>query len=237
MNCAQCQPRLAALAGGDLEATWRERCQVHVTACADCAQRLGELRAAVALLRRVGQTEPLPTDFRAALHRRLAAEPPPKLPLSRRLWQLLEFAGLDSGRRLGLGAAAAGLLALLFLSPAVRPRAGEGAAAGGPPEQEIAAAFRVPSRRVAVVQLDFVAEVPLADVEFEVTLPSELHFVDGGQPVVERTLTWHGSLATGRNPIPLAVSGVKPGLYRVTAQARSPGMQVRHDILLEVVPS
>ena len=103
--------------------------------------------------------------------------------------------------------------------------------------QEVAAAFRVPSQRVAVVHLDFVADVALADVEFEVTLPIELHFVDGGKALAERTLLWHGQLAMGRNPIPLAVSGAKPGRYRVTAQARGSGVQVRHDILLEVVPS
>lgn len=240
MKCAQCRPLLAALAGGDLPASQRERCQAHVAACRDCAQRLGELQATVGLLRRVGRSEPLPPEFSASLHRRLAATPPPALPLWSRIWQTLGVVGLDSGPRLGL-AAAAGLAAVLVVTAAPWRSARDGATGAAAPAeapgQEIAAAFRVPSHRVAVVHLDFVADVALADVEFEVTLPSELHFVDGGQPVVERTLLWRGSLAMGRNPIPLAVSGAKPGRYRVTAQARGAGVQVRHDILLEVVPS
>lgn len=234
MKCAQCRPLLAALAGGDLPTRQSERCQEHLAACTDCARRLDELQATVALLRRIGRSEPLPRDFAAALHRRLAAAPPPPTPLMSRLWQALALLGLDSGKRLGL--AAAGLCALLLAVGTVR-HARDGGAAAYAPEQEVAAAFRVPSRRVAIVHLDFVADAALADVEFEVTLPSELHFVDAGKPLAERTLLWHGSLAMGRNPIPLAVSGVKPGRYRVTAQARGSGVQVRHDILLEVVPS
>lgn len=234
MKCAQCRPLLAALAGGDLPTRQSERCQAHLSDCPDCARRLGELRATVTLLRRVGRSEPLPRDFAAALHRRLAAVPPPSPPLLSRLWQGLALLGLDSGKRLGL--AAVGLGALLLAAGAVR-HARDGGGAAYAPEQEVAAAFRVPSRRVAVVHLDFVADAALADVEFEVTLPSELHFIDAGKPLPERTLLWHGSLAMGRNPIPLAISGAKPGRYRVTAQARGSGVQVRHDILLEVVPS
>ncbi len=242
MKCTHCRPLLAALAGGDLPAAQRERCQAHVAACRGCAQHLAELQATVGLLRRVGQSEPLPPDFAAALHRRLAAVPPPPMPFLSRLWQALGGLGLDSGPRLGLGlGAAAGLCVLLFVVGRIGPGGRDNGTLAYAPTAaavpEIAAAFRVPSRRVAVVHLDFVADVALADVEFEVTLPSELHFVDGGQPLAERTLLWHGSLAMGRNPIPLAVSGVKPGRYRVTAQARGPGVQVRHDILLEVVPS
>ena len=241
MKCTHCRPLLAALAGGDLPAAQRERCQAHVAQCCGCAQHLAELQSTVGLLRRVGQSEPLPPDFAAALHRRLAAVPPPPTPFLSRLWQALGGLGLDSGPRLGLGlGAAVGLGALLVVAGRLGHSRDSGTLAYAPTAAaapEIAAAFRVPSRRVAVVHLDFVADVALADVEFEVTLPSELHFVDAGQPLAERTLLWHGSLAMGRNPIPLAVSGAKPGRYRVTAQARGPGVQVRHDILLEVVPS
>jgi hypothetical protein len=95
----------------------------------------------------------------------------------------------------------------------------------------------VPQKRIAVVHLDFVSDESIDDVEFEVTLPSELHFIDGGHALAQRTLSWRGSLSTGSNPIPLAVRGSKPGRYRVTAQARGLGLAVRHDILLEVEPS
>ena len=100
MKCAQCRPRLAALAGGDLGTAESARYAAHLASCAACAEELGALRQTVALLRRVGRAEPLPADFRAALHRRLAAEPPPRRPWSRQLWQFLEWARLDSGRRI-----------------------------------------------------------------------------------------------------------------------------------------
>ncbi len=238
MKCAQCRPQLAALAGGDLSRRDRERCEAHVAACPACAQQLRELKSTIALLRRVGAEEPLPPALGAALHRRLAATPPPELPWSRRLAEVLERLGLQGSRPLALVGAAVALGALLLVSQGGRVgHRSEGSPALYAADQEVAAAFRVPSQRVAVVHLDFVADVALADVEFEVTLPTELHFVDGGKPLAERTLSWRGSLLMGRNPIPLAVSGAKPGRYRVTAQARGSGVQVRHDILLEVVPS
>lgn len=238
MKCAQCRPQLAALAGGELSRRDRERCAAHVAECPACAEQLRELQSTIALLRRVGAQEPLPPDFGAALHRRLAATPPPVLPWSQRLVEVLESLGLQGGRPLAFaGAGAAVALAAFLLISRAGHRPGEGSAPLYAAGQEVAAAFRVPSQRVAVVHLDFVADVALADVEFEVTLPSELHFVDGGKPLAERTLAWRGSLLMGRNPIPLAVSGAKPGRYRVTAQARGSGVQVRHDILLEVVPS
>jgi hypothetical protein len=237
MKCEQCRPLLAALSGGDLAKEKSERCRAHIAGCTSCAQELRELRDTVALLRRVGQSEPLPAEFTASLHRRLAATPPPEKPLFSRLWGVLERLGLDSGPRLGFSVSVAGLLGVLLLSPVPPRRASESATPAYAPEQEVAAAFRVPSRRVAVVHLDFVADVPVDDVEFEVTLPSGLNFMEEGKPVAERTLQWRGSLAPGRNPIPLAVRGIKPGRYRVTAQARGSGIEVRHDILLEVVPS
>lgn len=236
MKCAQCRQQLAALAGGDLDRRESERCEAHVAACPDCARQLRELRTTIALLRRVGAQEPLPRELGPALRSRLALLPPPALPWSRRLVEGLERLGLYGGRRPALALAAVALGALLLVARTGH-RGGEGGASPYAAEQEVAAAFRVPAQRVAVVHLDFVADVALADVEFEVTLPTELHFVDGGKALAERTLLWRGSLAMGRNPIPLAVSGAKPGRYRVTAQARGSGVQVRHDILLEVVPS
>ena len=236
MKCAQYRQQLAALAGGDLSRRETERCAAHVASCPDCAQQLRELRTTIALLRRVGAQEPPPAELGPALHRRLAALPPPALPWSRRLAEALERLGFYGGRRPALALAAVALGALFFVARTGH-RGGEGGANPYASGQEVAAAFRVPAQRVAVVHLDFVADVALADVEFEVTLPTELHFVDGGKALAERTLLWHGPLAMGRNPIPLAVSGAKPGRYRVTAQARGSGVQVRHDILLEVVPS
>ncbi|MBL9003190.1 MAG: zf-HC2 domain-containing protein [Myxococcales bacterium] len=247
MKCEAIQKLLPALAGGDLDRSQAAVCERHVAACAACADRLAGLTQTLRLLRTVGQNEPLPAHFRVALHRRLAQTPPPSPTLTARLWRLAESLRIDSAPRLLLVGAAAVLLIAVPVGWRERGPAGGGsiAANGGPAssgspssaEQEVAASFRVPAQRTAVLRFDFVADVEVPDVEFEVTLPSELFFVDGAEPVPEKRLVWRGSLSSGSNPIPLAVRGSKPGRYRVTAHARGEGVDVKHDILLEVVRS
>jgi hypothetical protein len=234
MKCARCHELLPAYAGGELSPSEQARCQAHVDGCAACAARLDELREAVSLLRQFGRSEAVP-PWQAELRRRIAQQPVPSPSLSARLWRFLERLGLDSAPRLGLAAAGLGLL-VIAIPIGLRSR-GEPSAAVFVPEEQIAASFRVPSQRIAVVQLDFVTDDAVSDVEFEVTLPSGLQFIDAGRPLLERTLSWRGSLATGSNPIPLAVRGDKPGRYRVVAHARGPGLEVRHNIMLEVVAS
>jgi hypothetical protein len=249
MKCEAIQKLPPALAGGDLDRSQATACTRHVATCADCAERLRSLRQLQQLLQQVGQSEPLPADFRAALHRRLAQTPPPEPTLLTRWLGLAERLRIDSAPRTLLAGAA--VVALLAVPLALRDRgatqgsAGLTAPAGGAGlattattvEQEVAASFRVPAQRTAVLRFDFVADVEVPDVEFEVTLPSELFFVDGAEPVPEKRLVWRGSLSSGSNPIPLAVRGSKPGRYRVTAHARGEGVDVTHDILLEVVRS
>lgn len=237
MNCARCHELLPALAGSELAPSERARCQAHLMSCTACTARLRELREGLTLLQEAGRDEVLPSGFQSELHRRLASEPIPRPPLSVRLGRLVEPLGLDRLPRLGLAAAGLALIGVVGAGVATlgpRPR---GESAVFVPDEQIAASFRVPSQRIAVVQIDFVADDPVQDVLFEVTLPTGLQFIDGGRPLLERTLSWRGALATGSNPIPLAVRGSKPGRYRVVASARGPGLEVRHDILLEVVSS
>lgn len=236
MKCDTVKELLPAVAGGDAGLAAGESAQLmaHLASCGACASRLESLKNTLSLLRRVGESEPLPQNFAASLHLRLAHEPAPAPSLAARFFRLLERLHLDSTPRLGFAAAALAIAVLVAVSPLRRGRE-----TGTPPpdDQEIAAAFSVPQQRIAVVRFDFVADVEVPDVEFEVTLPSELHFVDEGKSLPDRRLTWRGSLSSGSNPIPLAVRGVKPGRYRVTAKASGAGLSVRHDILLEVVRS
>ena len=247
MKCEAIQKLLPALAGGDLDRSQAVACEQHVAACAACADRLAGLQHTLRLLRQVGMSEPLPAQFQASLHRRLAQTPAPTPTLGVRIWQLAERLHLDSGPRLLLAGAALTLLIAVPLTLRDRgpgagssnalAQSGSGTSAATGTEQEVAASFRVPAQRTAVLRFDFVADVEVPDVEFEVTLPSELFFVDGAEPVPEKRLVWRGSLSSGSNPIPLAVRGSKPGRYRVTAHARGEGVDVKHDILLEVVRS
>jgi anti-sigma factor RsiW len=233
MKCAQIREWLPELAGGELGPRERAACEAHLRDCAPCQDRLAGLREAVSLLRDAGARAEAPAGFGASLHRRLAAEPPPRPPLGARILALFEPLRLDSWRRLGaLAGAAAAALVLVVVLPGLR-----GPAPGGAGGGEVAAPFQVPSRRVAVVHLDFVTDAVVDNVEFEVTLPAELAFISDGKPLRDRTLHWSGSLAAGSNPIPLAVSGTKPGRYKIVARARGAGVDVAHDVLLEVVPS
>ncbi len=238
MKCDGIKELLPALAGGDLGLSREEevRCSEHLESCSDCRLRFESLKRTLSLLRRVGESEQLPAGFQLSLHRRLAALPAPVPPLSARFWRLLERLRIDTAPRLGLALTAAAALLVLIALPQLHH--GNGSALHNPSgEQEVAAAFRVPQQRIAVVRFDFVADVEVQDVEFEVTLPNELNFIDEGKVLSEKRLVWRGSLASGSNPIPLAVRGNKPGRYRVTAQAHGDGLAVRHDILLEVVRS
>jgi hypothetical protein len=243
MNCETVNELLPAVAGGDsgLDRTEASQLSSHLAGCATCTARLHSLRSTLSLMRRVAQSEPLPIGFAAGLHRRLAAEPAPRPTLYMRLQRLLERLRLDSVPRLGLVATVPAALALALVLVHFHGAHPNGSSASSGHDhgidQEIAAAFRIPRERVAVVRFDFVADVEVQDVEFEVTLPNDLHFIDAGKILPDRKLVWRGSLSSGSNPIPLAVASSKPGRYRVTATARGDGLEVRHDILLEVVHS
>lgn len=238
MSCLQIRSHLPALQSGELNDNLAARCRAHLESCDSCRARLAELETTSRLLRRLDRDEPAPVGLLAGLEERLAREPAPAVPLAARLFQLLEPLRLDSAPRLAFAMAA---LCLIVATPLVLSRyrtptgAATGTAAG--PDQEVAAAFRVPQERIAVVRFDFVADISVADVEFEVTLPAGLYFFDDGRPLSDRKLVWRGALAPGSNPIPLAVRGSKPGRYRITAEARGAGVEVHHDILLEVVSS
>ncbi len=235
MKCAACSKQLALLRSGELSPDSRAAVENHLAGCQDCRRHLGQLDLTMRMLREAGQNLSAPTDFSAKLRDRLHQEPSPTIPLLTRLWWKLEQLGLDSGPRLWTLATAAAVLVLLSIGT-IRDR-GRGQATVFLPEETVAASFRIPSHRVAVVQLDFVADVSVDDVQFEITLPGELEFVDAGQAVVERQLSWRGSLAVGSNPVPVAVRGARPGRYRVTAKASGRDVTVRHEVMLEVVPS
>ncbi len=235
MKCADCSQRLASWKVGELSPDSRVAVETHLAGCPDCRRHLAQLDLTVRMLREAGQRQPVPTDFSLKLRERLRQEPAPTIPLFTRLWWKLEQLGLDSGPRLWTVAMAASVLVLLSIGT-LRDR-GPSQAAVFVPEETVAASFRIPTHRVAVVQLDFVADVSVEDVQFEISLPGELEFVDGGQAVVERQLSWRGSLSVGSNPVPVAVRGVRPGRYRVTAKASGRDVTVRHEVMLEVVPS
>jgi hypothetical protein len=187
----------------------------------DLGERLRALRA-----------DPPDDGFRAALHRRLAEAPPPAPPDA---WARLREA-LDALRRplpaaSLAGAAAVALLALVLArgpGPAdpPGPRAAE-------PARAVAAAT-LPSTKVAIVRLDLAVDVAVANADIQVSLPEGLAFWSEGQALAERTFAWSQPLSAGRNEIPIALRGLRPGRYHVTVTARAGDQLIAHDVPLEV---
>jgi hypothetical protein len=173
------------------------------------------------------------TAFAAALHRRLAAEMPPRAPAwSARLRERV----LRPALLWPLVGTVCGVLAFLVMGRlagrsevARAPRPAQVVAHG-----EVAPTYLVPSSKVAVIKLNFAASVDVADVDFEVELPEGLAFWSGGKKLAERVFRWPGELHAGDNLIPVVVRGERPGLYRVRARATVAGEIVHHEVVLDV---
>jgi len=183
-------------------------------------QRLGALRE-----------DPPELGFQAALHRRLvAAGPPEPAPGWDRVRSFLRRRAPVLWPAVGV---AAGVATFLVLSAAQQPPA---------PPPEVAKALRpiaepgtlVPASKVAVIKLDFTADVAVEEADFQVSLPEGLWFFADGEDLPLRSFAWTQPLSAGSNVIPVAVRGYKPGRYLVTAQARAGDHIIEHDVVLEV---
>lgn len=230
MSCATCREHLDELASGELPPRLCAELTAHIEVCPACARLLDETKATLSLLHRLGE-EPLPAGFGAELHRKLVAAPPPAPP--GRLARLRDgLRDLLLARPIAGGLAAAALAAMLILPVALRhPIGGRGVpvAAG-----EVPPIFVVPREKVAVVRIDFHAEVPVDDVEFAIQLPEGLHFVSEGRELPDREFRWRGRLAQGSNPIPVAVRGRRAGRYTLVAHAAGADVTAKHTVVLEV---
>ena len=163
--------------------------------------------------------------FQAALHRRLVEAGPPE-PVSGwdRVRSFLRHKGPVLWPAFGV---AAGVAAFLFLS-AVQPPPGVPAAPIAAPGSV------VPVSKVAVIKLDFSADVAVEQADFQVSLPEGLSFWADGKELALRSFQWTQPLNAGSNVIPIAVRGQKPGRYLVTAQARTGNQKIEHEVVLEV---
>ncbi|WP_375769590.1 hypothetical protein NR798_01530 [Archangium gephyra] len=187
----------------------------------------GALRERLGALRE----EPAELGFQASLHRRLVAAGPPEPAPG---WDRVR--GLFRRRAPWLwpvAGAAAGIAAFLMMSAVQQPPT---------PAPEVAEASRplevpgtqVPVSKVAVIKLDFTADVAVEQADFQVSLPEGLSFWADGQELELRSFRWTQALNAGSNVIPIAVRGQKPGRYLVTAEARTGNQRIEHDVVLEV---
>jgi len=174
--------------------------------------------------------------FARNLHRRLVEAGPPATGATRqRIWNRLVPRGAWLWPASGVLCGAA-TFALLALSSPENPGVQSAPLNAERTEDSdrLVGAYSVPASKVAVINLNFAADVSVENVTFEVALPEGLVFWSRGEALAERTFRWPGSLTAGDNIVPIAVRGEKPGLYRVTARAEVEGEAVEHQLLLEV---
>ena len=185
------------------------------------------LRQQLAALRE----NPPELDFQASLHRRLVAAgaPEPAPGWDRLRWWLRRSAPV-LWPAVGV---AAGVAAFLTLSALQHTPAPQPAVEQASNELE-APGTTVPASKVAVIKLDFTADVAVAEADFQVSLPEGLSFWADGRELALRSFEWTQPLNAGSNVIPIAVRGQKPGRYLVTAQARTGGQKIEHEVVLEV---
>ncbi len=173
------------------------------------------------------RVDPPDDGFRAALHRRLAEAPPPApAGIRERLAGALDALRHPLPASLA-GAAAVALLAVVLSGGPTRPPPAPGPA-------EAVAAATLPSTKVAVVRLALAVDVAVESADIQVSLPEGLAFWSQGQALPERSFAWTQPLSAGRNEIPIALRGLKPGRYHVTVTARAGDQLIAHDVPLEV---
>jgi hypothetical protein len=232
MSCSQgsrWRDRLDELAAGELSPRQAAEMRAHVDGCESCANAYRETQTMLSLLHRIGD-EPVPDDFSRSLHRKLVTEPAPVRPgaLQRLRDAVTEWLSARPMRGAFVGAAIAA--AAIGTPLVLRHRVSHAPVLAG----EVPPIFMVPREKVAVVRIDFHAEVAIEDVEFAIKLPEGLHFVSEGRELPDREFRWRGRLEAGSNPIPVAVRGRRPGRYTLAAHAVGPDVATQHNVVLEV---
>lgn len=167
-------------------------------------------------------------EFQACLHQKLVAAGPPHAPgFGVRLRGLLAWPRAAAWPVAGM---LAGAFTFLVLSWQAMEIPSNVAAIAEIP------AHSVPSSKVAVIKLNFSADVAVDDAVFEVILPEGLAFWSSGQRLAERSFRWNGRLDRGDNLIPIAVRGDQPGTYRIVTRVLLVGQQtIEHEVMLAVV--
>ncbi len=183
-------------------------------------ERLGALRE-----------EPAELGFQASLHRRLVAAGPPEPAPG---WDRVRwFFRRRAAWLWPVMGAVAGVVAFLLMSAVMQPPGPAPMTAGASRPLETPGT-QVPVSKVAVIKLDFTADVAVEEADFQVSLPEGLSFWADGEELELRSFRWTQALKAGSNVIPIAVRGQKPGRYLVTAHARTGEQRIEHEVVLEV---
>jgi len=170
------------------------------------------------------RVDPPEGGFSAELHRRLAAAGPPRaVGIWGRVRQGMERWRPVLWPAVGVAVGVAVFLVLGSLRPAPPT----------PIAQELA--VKVPASKVALIRLNFSADVAVETAQLHVELPAGLSFWSDGEELAQRALDWEQPLSAGDNVIPIAVRGARAGEYRVVATARVGEQRIEHDVVLRVI--
>jgi hypothetical protein len=175
--------------------------------------------------------DPPELGFQSSLHRRLVAAGAPEPAFGwERAREFLRRSAPVLWPSLGV---ASGVVAFLVMS-AVRVPPPVGPESSVASRAVAAPGTTVPASKVAVIKLDFTADVAVEQADFQVSLPEGLAFWADGEELPLRSFSWSQPLSAGSNVIPIAVRGHKPGRYLVTALARTGEQRMEHEVVLEV---
>ncbi len=219
-RCADIQELLAKKTVGAISAADEREVAAHLAGCPDCRDHLRslvEIKKFTAEYRPV-QDDPEPDAFEAALHRRLveAAQRPAAASRPNAGWFRPALAGI-------------GIIALIaVVSVSIARWHGDATKS----EETVISQTEVESKKPFKITMEYDAARPLKNVTVTFALGDGVVF-DGAENAAQKTWTWTGDFAQGRNEIPFIVNVEKLGRTAIETRADFEGYTHRHRIDLE----
>lgn len=219
-RCADIQELLAKKTVGAISAADEREVAAHLAGCPDCRDHLKaliEIKKFTAEYR-PAEDDPEPEVFEAALHRRLveAAQRPAAASRPSAGWFRPALAGFFAL----LIVVAAGIGIIRWHGDAAKS------------EETIISQTEVESKKPLKITMEYDAARPLKNVTVTFTLGDGVVF-DGAENAAQKTWTWTGDFAQGRNEIPFIVNVEKLGRTAIETRADFEGYTHRHRIDLE----
>ena len=235
MRCDDALDQLTDYLDDALPAPAKAVLDAHMADCAECRRELAEVREVIALLHAV-PTEPMPEALPGRIFAALDALPEsvPGLaesvaPESAQVLATAPVAVTPWWKRINLPSAMAGAVAavaLLFVWNVQNSQLPNIQTAEVRQNQDVA------------VNIGFDVAQNVEDVTFQIDLPEGLQFVDDQQqPLLAQSVSWKGSLKSGKTVVPIVVRGVQPGKWTIEAYVRKGPMMRKTTIVMPVAAS
>lgn len=233
MRCDDALDQLTDYLDDAMSAADKAVFEAHTADCADCRRELAEVRELVSLLHAV-PAEPMPAALPGRIFAALAELPdevPAPSPAPDRPTVLAHapVAAAPWWKRINLPSAMAGAVAaatLLFVWNVQNSQLPNIQTAEVRQNQDVA------------VNIGFDVATSVEDVTFQIDLPEGLQFVDDKhQPLLAQSVSWKGTLKSGKTVVPIVVRGVQPGKWNIEATVRKGAMMRKTTIVMPVAAS